>query len=61
MASPYNILIDQGATYTLAITYKDSAGAAINLTNYTAAMQLRLSSSGRSIFSTMLLFGLVGS
>jgi hypothetical protein len=43
MASPYNIAIDQGATYTLAITYKDSAGAAINLTNYTAAMQLRLS------------------
>ena len=42
MASTYNIEIDQGATYTLAITYKDSAGVPINLTNYTAAMQLRL-------------------
>lgn len=41
MASTYNISIDQGATYTLAISYKDSNGAAINLTNYTAAMQLR--------------------
>ena len=41
MASTYNILIDQGATYTLALSYKDSAGTAINLTGYTAAMQLR--------------------
>lgn len=42
MASTYNILVDQGSTYTLAVTYKDSTGAAINLTGYTAAMQLRL-------------------
>jgi hypothetical protein len=41
LASTYNINIDQGATYTLAISYKDSNNAAINLTNYTAAMQLR--------------------
>ena len=41
MASTYNILVDQGATYTLAVTYKDSSGTAINLTGYTAAMQLR--------------------
>ena len=41
MASTYNILIDQGSTYTLALSYKDSAGTAINLTGYTAAMQLR--------------------
>ena len=41
MANTYTILIDQGATYTLALSYKDSAGTAINLTGYTAAMQLR--------------------
>ncbi len=41
MADSYNIQIDQGATYTLALSYKDSAGVPINLTNYTAAMQLR--------------------
>jgi hypothetical protein len=35
--------VDQGATYTLAVTYKDSSGTAINLTGYTAAMQLRYS------------------
>jgi len=42
LASTYNILVDQGSTYTLAVTYKDSTGTAINLTGYTAAMQLRL-------------------
>jgi hypothetical protein len=41
LADSYNIQIDQGATYTLALSYKDSAGVPINLTNYTAAMQLR--------------------
>jgi len=41
LASTYNILVDQGSTYTLAVTYKDSSGTAINLTGYTAAMQLR--------------------
>jgi hypothetical protein len=41
LADSYNIQIDQGATYTLALSYKDSAGVPINLTGYTAAMQLR--------------------
>lgn len=41
MAERYNVLIDQGSTYTLALTYKDSNGTAINLTGYTAAMQVR--------------------
>jgi hypothetical protein len=41
LADSYNIQIDQGATYTLALSYKDSAGVPINLTNYTAAMQFR--------------------
>jgi hypothetical protein len=43
MAENYSFTIDQGADYYLNITYKDSTGAAINLTNYTAAMQFRLS------------------
>lgn len=41
MADQYNILIDQGATYTLALTYNNANGTPINLTNYTAAMQVR--------------------
>jgi hypothetical protein len=41
MASTYNAVIDQGADYYVNFTYQDSAGTPINLTNYTAAMQLR--------------------
>jgi hypothetical protein len=41
VADQYNILIDQGATYTLALTYNNANGTPINLTNYTAAMQVR--------------------
>jgi hypothetical protein len=41
MAVTYNDTIDQGADYYVNFQYKDSAGVAINLTGYTAAMQLR--------------------
>jgi hypothetical protein len=37
----YNITIWQGATFGLLITVKDSAGNTMNLTNYTARMQIR--------------------
>lgn len=37
----YAITMDQGATFTLDLIYKDSAGQIIDLTNYTAAMQIR--------------------
>ena len=40
-AATYNIICDQGATFARQITWKDSAGAAVNLTNYTARMQVR--------------------
>jgi hypothetical protein len=41
MATNYNTTIDQGADWYINFSYKDSAGVAINLTGYTAAMQLR--------------------
>jgi NADH:ubiquinone oxidoreductase subunit F (NADH-binding) len=41
MASVYNTTIDQGADWYINFTYQDSNGTAINLTGYTAAMQLR--------------------
>lgn len=44
MAAPagtYNIITDQGATFTRELTWKDSAGSAVNLTAYTARMQVR--------------------
>ena len=40
-AGIYNATIDQGATWSVTVTYTDSAGAPINLTGYTAALQVR--------------------
>ena len=40
-AGVYNIITDQGATFTRQLTWKDSSGALVNLTSYTARMQLR--------------------
>ena len=39
-ATTYDILIEQGATFSQLVTYKES-GVAINLTGYTARMQVR--------------------
>ena len=40
-AATYNIKIEQGATFELTATYTDSAGAAIDITGYSARMQVR--------------------
>ena len=37
----YDLEIKQGATLSLTATWKDSTGTAINLTGYTARMQVR--------------------
>jgi hypothetical protein len=42
-AQTYDITADQGATYSVVITYENTAGTPINLTGYTARMQLRAS------------------
>ena len=39
-ATTYDILIEQGATFSQVVTYKES-GVAVNLTGYTARMQVR--------------------
>jgi hypothetical protein len=41
MAEEQNITINQGAEFILELIWKDSAGAIIPLTGYTAAMQIR--------------------
>ena len=41
MAVSYNTVIDQGATWYLTVTYQNPNGTAINITGYTAALQLR--------------------
>lgn len=40
-AATHDILIEQGATFQLNLVWKDSLGAPINLTGYTARMQVR--------------------
>ena len=40
-AATYNGVIDQGADWYINFTYEDSTGTPINLTGYTAALQLR--------------------
>lgn len=41
MANLYNVTIDQGSDWYLTVTYKNPNGTPINLTGYTAALQLR--------------------
>jgi len=40
-AGRYDITIDQGATFTLILRWKDSLGAVIPLTGYSARMMMR--------------------
>lgn len=40
-SSTYDILAEQGAGYAAVLTYRDSANVIINLTGYTARMQVR--------------------
>tara|TARA_Y100001938_G_C8088394_1_gene433510 strand:+ start:477 stop:839 length:363 start_codon:yes stop_codon:yes gene_type:complete len=52
-AGRYDITIEQGATFTLPISYKDSNDAVINLSsNYTARMRIKESHGGSLLAST---------
>ena len=48
MAGTHNFLCEQGATFTREITWLDSEGVPVNLTNYTARMQVRATASAAS-------------
>lgn len=41
IAGIYNFTLDQGSTWTLQIVYNDSNGNPVDLTGYTAEMQVR--------------------
>lgn len=41
MAVAYNVVIDQGADWFLNVTYNNTNGTPVNITNYSAALQLR--------------------
>jgi len=53
MAGVYNLTIEQGATLDLALTWKDAAGTPINLTGYTARLQVRPSIDSATTLLTM--------
>lgn len=40
-AGTYHIAVDQGATFRKTVTWKDGSGSAVNLTGYSARMQVR--------------------
>lgn len=40
-AGVYDITVEQGATFRLSVTWKDSTDTPINLTGYSARMQIR--------------------
>jgi hypothetical protein len=42
-AATHNVIIDQGADWRVDVVYKDPSGVPINLSNYTAQLQLRTS------------------
>ena len=41
LAGQLDLVIEQGATFTLSLFYQDDAGAAVDITGRTARMQLR--------------------
>ena len=48
-ATRYDITIEQGATFSLVITWRNAAGALVDLTGYTAKMDIRQSVGGTLI------------
>ena len=51
MAETHDFTIDKGATFRANILYQDDSGTAINLTGYTASMQIRRTYKGSVIHS----------
>ena len=54
-AGEYDIFAEQGATYTLGLTYKDANSSPVDLASYTARMQVR-----RSVNDDQMLLSLSG-
>lgn len=51
-AGTYDFYIEQGATFTKTVTWKDSNGSPINLTGYTARMQFRPSVNSSTVLAS---------
>lgn len=48
-----DLLIEQGATWTLGLTYEDGNGDPIDLTGHTARMQIRLTHDAAEIIASL--------
>jgi len=53
VANQYNIVVEQGATFSLTITYKDSDGELIDLTDTDARMEIRQEYTSESALVTL--------
>ena len=51
-AATYNFTIEQGATFTKIITWKDSSGAGINLTGYSITGKIKRKTSDQTALAT---------
>lgn len=51
-AATYNITIEQGATFSKVITWKDSTGAGINLSGYTITGKIKRRTSEQTALAT---------
>lgn len=51
-AASYDLLIEQGATFIKDLVWKDSTGTAIDVTGYTARMQIRRNKSAVDVLLT---------
>jgi hypothetical protein len=51
-AATYNFTIEQGATFSKVITWKDSSGAGINLTGYTITGKIKRKTSDQNALAT---------
>jgi len=52
-ASTYDIAAEQGTDYTATLTYANSSGTAINITGYSARMQVRRSAGSADAVITL--------
>lgn len=52
-AGKYSFIIEQGSTYQSELVYKDSAGEPIDLTDYSAKMQIRPSPGSTTLYLTL--------
>ena len=53
MAGVHNFLCEQGATFSRVITYQGSEGAPVNLTGYTARMQVRATTEDAAVLLSL--------